>query len=218
MLGVPSRVRHDSLNLDHVGVKVPMFSFSRIVGADPMLGVEMTSTGEVGCFGQELHDALLHGLRAVGFRVPTRGVLLSLGPVADKYWFAEEAKVIAQELRLPVFATPGTAEILGAIGVACQAVEKQAGLSPNAIELIERGEVDLVINIPREYDAAGRPDGFAIRRAAVEAGVPLMTDLQLARAVIEALRVRQGESPPIHSWQEYLGRSGLPGALRRRTH
>jgi carbamoyl-phosphate synthase large subunit len=218
MLGVPSRVRNDSLNLDHVGVKVPMFSFSRIVGADPMLGVEMTSTGEVGCFGEELHDALLHGLRAVGFRVPTRGVLLSLGPVADKYWFAEEAKVIAQELRLPVFATPGTAEILGALGIACQAVEKQAGPGPNAIDLIERAAVDLVINIPREYDAAGRPDGFAIRRAAVEAGVPLITDLQLARAVIEALRVRQGKSPPIHSWQEYLGRSGLPGVLRRRAH
>jgi carbamoyl-phosphate synthase large subunit len=213
MLGFAGPVRNDSLNLDYVAVKVPMFSFSRIVGADPMLGVEMTSTGEGGCFGDDLHEALLHALLATGFRFPKRGVLLSLGPVADKYWFAGEARVIAEELVLPIYATRGTAEMLHEIGIACETVEKHADESPNAIQLIERGVVDLVINIPREYDAAGRPDGVAIRRAAVDSGTPLITDLQLARAVIEALRVKKPRDLQMLAWEDYVSRepSGLLG-------
>jgi carbamoyl-phosphate synthase large subunit len=206
MLGAAGPTKNDSLNLDHVGVKVPMFSFSRLVGADPMLGVEMTSTGEVGCFGSDLHEALLHGLLATGFRFPVRGVLLSLGPIADKYWFAEEARVIAEELRLPIYATQGTAEMLGEIGVACTAVAKQQGEQLSAVDVIDRGEVDLVINVPREYDAFGRPDGVLIRRAAVDAGLPLITDLQLARAVIEALRRRTLNDLQVVAWQDYVSR------------
>ena len=206
MLGVGGPVKNESLNLDHVGVKVPMFSFSRLVGADPMLGVEMMSTGEVGCFGEDLHEALLHGLIATGFRFPKRGVLLSLGPVEEKYWFADEAKVIAEELRLPIYATHGTAEMLGGIGIACTVVEKRAGEGVNAISLIDQGEVDLVINVPREYDSLGRPDGILIRRAAVDAGIPLITDLQLARAVVEALRRRKPDDLQIRAWEDYVSR------------
>ena len=213
MLGAAGPVKNDSLNLDHVGVKVPMFSFSRLVGADPMLGVEMMSTGEVGCFGDDLHEALLHGLLATGFRFPTRGVLLSLGPVADKYWFADEARVIAEELRLPIYATRGTAEMLREIGIDCTAVEKQAGEQLNAIDLIDRGDVDLVINVPREYDAFGRPDGVLIRRAAVDAGVPLITDLQLARAVIEALRRRKPGDLQVLAWEDYVSREAFAAGL-----
>jgi carbamoyl-phosphate synthase large subunit len=204
MLGFAGAVSNDSLNLDHVGVKAPMFSFSRLVGADPMLGVEMMSTGEVGCFGRDLQEALLHALLATGFRFPRRGVLLSLGRVADKYWFAEEAKAIAEEVRLPVYATRGTAEMLIEIGISCTAVEKHPSEKPNAIELIERGDVDLVINIPREYDALGRPDGVLIRRAAVDAGIPLITDLQLARAVIEALRRKKADDLPVLAWDDFV--------------
>src|SRR6185503_9455635 len=94
MLGVQTPVQNRGLDLDYVAVKAPMFSFSRLTGADPMLGVEMASTGEVGCFGDDIHEALLHALLATGFRFPKKGVLLSLGPVADKYQFADEAKVI----------------------------------------------------------------------------------------------------------------------------
>ena len=206
MLGAGGPVMSDSLNLDHVGVKVPMFSFSRLVGADPMLGVEMMSTGEVGCFGDDLHEALLHGLLATGFRFPTRGVLLSLGPIAGKYWFSDEARVIAEELRLPIYATQGTARMLREIGIDCTAVEKQAGKQVNAIDLIDQGIVDLVINVPREYDAFGRPDGVLIRRAAVDAGVPLITDLNLARAVVEALRRRKPSDLQVLAWQDYVRR------------
>lgn len=125
MLGVRGPVKNDRLGLDYVGVKVPMFSFSRLVGADPMLGVEMMAQGEVGCFGDDLHEAFLHGLLATGFRFPSRGILLSLGPVADKYWFADEARVIVEELKLAICATPGTAEMLFEINVPCTTLEKR---------------------------------------------------------------------------------------------
>ncbi|HKA39611.1 MAG TPA: carbamoyl-phosphate synthase (glutamine-hydrolyzing) large subunit, partial [Burkholderiales bacterium] len=194
MLGAPQAYSSNSLDLDFVGVKVPMFSFSRLVGADPMLGVEMMSTGEVGCLGTDLNEALIHGLLATGFRVPRKGVLLSLGPVADKYWFADEVRVISQELQLPIFATEGTAEMLAEIGVPCTPVSKRSGNGLSGLDVIEDGSVDLVINIPREYDEHGRPDGYLIRRRAVDTGTPLIADLQLARAIIEALRWRKPES------------------------
>jgi carbamoyl-phosphate synthase large subunit len=188
MLGVEGPMKVNSLELDYVGVKVPMFSFSRLVGADPLLGVEMASTGEVGCLGSDFNEALLLGLLSTGFRPPRSGVLLSLGPKTEKFTFADEAHVIAEELRLPIFATAGTAEMLREIGVECAVVEKGPGEGLSAIRLIETGQVDLVINIPREYDSAGRPDGYLIRRAAIDFNVPLFTDLQLSRALVEALR------------------------------
>ena len=211
MLGVKRATSNDSLGLDFVGVKVPMFSFSRIVGADPMLGVEMTSTGEVGCLGADLAEALLHGMLATGFRIPRTGVLLSLGPIAEKYAFVDEAKLIAEELKLPIFATRGTAERLLEVGIPCTAVEKEsvAG-STSAIDLIDQQAVDLVINIPREYDEQGRPDGYFIRRRAVDAGIPLITDLKLAGAVVEALRSRSFEDLDVVAWGEFLNRQAIP--------
>ena len=206
MLGVSKPVSNNSLDLDYVGVKVPMFSFSRLVGADPMLGVEMASTGEAGCLGNDVHEALLHGLIATGFRFPEKGVLLSLGPLADKYWFTDEARVIADELKLPIYATEGTAEMLVNLGINCQAVEKKSGQGLSGLDVIQDGKVDLVINIPREYDSLGRPDGFLIRRQAVDAGVPLITDLQLARAVVEALRQKAPNALPVLAWNDYLAR------------
>jgi carbamoyl-phosphate synthase large subunit len=204
MLGVTQKfVNSSSLELDYVGVKMPMFSFSRLVGADPMLGVEMASTGEVGCLGGDLNEALLHGLLAAGGGVPQRGVLLSLGPVEDKYWFADEARIIAEELELPIYATHGTAEMLWEIGIPCTGVAKKPGNGLNALDIIDDGRVDLVINVPRDYDEYGRPDGYLIRRSAVDASVPLITDLQLARAIIEALRWRHTHILDVVAWNDY---------------
>jgi carbamoyl-phosphate synthase large subunit len=202
MLGRSGGSAANTLDLDYVGVKVPMFSFARLHGADPMLGVEMASTGEVGCIGSDVHEALLHGLLATGFRVPRSGVLLSLGPWEDKFWFADEARVIANELRLQVFATEGTAKMLREIGVTCTVVGKGDG-EGSAGELIGQGRVDLVINVPRDYDALGRPDGYVIRRRAIDAGVPLITDRQLARAVVEALRRRRPDTLELVPWDEW---------------
>jgi carbamoyl-phosphate synthase large subunit len=210
MLGVVQPVDSHSLDLDYVGVKAPMFSFSRLVGADPLLGVEMMSTGEVGCLGGDLHEALLHGLRATGICRPRKGVLLSLGPVAEKYWFADEARVIAEELGLPIYATTGTAAMLAELGIGCTPVAKREGDEHSAMDLIDQGKVDFVINVSREYDAQGRPDGYQIRRRAIDAGVPLVTDLQLARAVVEALQsMKPGDLRAI-AWNDYLMRPSGP--------
>ncbi len=212
MLGVQDEVRNRAFDLDYVAAKVPQFSFSRLVGADPMLGVEMASTGEVGCFGDDAHEALLHALLSAGFRFPEKGVLLSLGPIEDKFSFVDEARVVAEELSLPIYATEGTAKMLHEVGIECTAIAKKPA-DGGAIAAIDEGLVDLVINVPREYDELGRPDGYFIRRRAVDAGIPLITDLQLARALVEALRWnRSPKDLGILAWDEYLLRR--PMALR----
>jgi len=213
MLGVSGPVTNRSLDLDYVACKAPQFSFSRLTGADPLLGVEMASTGEVGCFGDDAHQALLHALLATGFRFPKKGVLLSLGPITEKYSFVDEARVLSEVLGLPLFATEGTATVLQEMDIPVTALGKRPGEGLSAMDVIQAGNVDLVINVPREYDELGRPDGYFIRRRAVDAGVPLVTDIHLARALVEALRRNKTEKElPVLAWDEYLGRR--PMSLR----
>jgi carbamoyl-phosphate synthase large subunit len=212
MLGVRDDVRNRALGLDYVAAKVPQFSFAPLVGADPMLGVEMASTGEVGCFGDDANEALLHALLTTGFRFPKKGVLLSLGPITDKYRFVEEARALAEDLNLALFATEGTGRMLDEVGISCTTIPKKPD-DGGAIKAIDDRLVDLVINVPVEYDELGRPDGYYIRRRAVEAGIPLITDLQLARALVEALRRKKNpEELQLLAWDEYLARR--PMSLR----
>ena len=215
MLGCGVDATVNVLELNYVGVKVPMFSFARLHGADPLLGVEMASTGEVGCVAGDMYEALLLGLIATGFRVPCHGVLLSLGPKVEKFAFGDEVLVIRDELKLPIFATAGTASMLNDMGVACQVVGKTEAGGDSAIRAIEAGLVDLVVNIPVAYDRAGRPDGFRIRRAAIDHGVPLITDPQLARTVIETLRRTRGRAILPDPMEQYVrGATGLPTSAR----
>jgi carbamoyl-phosphate synthase large subunit len=160
----------------------------------------LASTGEVGCFGDDLHEALLHALLATGFKVPRKGVLLSLGPLTDKYWFADEARVLSEKMGLKLYATHGTAEALRTVGVECIELAKRPenGVM-TGMDAIEQGLVDLVINIPIEYDELGRPDGYHIRRRAVDAGIP-------SQAIIEALRHRKVKDLALLSWDEYAAR------------
>ncbi len=207
MLGVAAPIECDAVELDYVAVKAAQFSFSRLAGADPTLGVEMASTGEVGCLGDDLHEALLKALLATGFKVPQRGVLLSLGPVADKYRFEREVKALAAR-GLKIYATPGTADVLREQGIEVVTAFKDSDAQePSAVGLIGRGEIDLVINIPRSYDTEGRPDGYRIRRRAVDLGVPLLTNLQLARAAVEALLKYRVEDLKALPWDAYLARN-----------
>ena len=207
MLGVATPVSCDPLDLDYVAVKAAQFSFSRLAGADPTLGVEMASTGEVGCLGDDLPEALLKALLSTGFRIPKRGVLLSLGPVADKYRFEREARILlARGLKL--YATPGTADVLRGQGVDVTLAWKDSDeRSPTAVELLNRGDIDLVINIPRSYDQQGRPDGYRIRRRAVDLNVPLVTNFQLARAIVDALDPEHPVKLKSIDWASYLARN-----------
>ncbi|MEZ4390784.1 MAG: carbamoyl-phosphate synthase large subunit [Polyangiales bacterium] len=207
MMGVRSPVTNNSLDLDYVAVKAAQFSFSRLAGADPTLGVEMASTGEVGCIGDDLHEALLKALIATGFRIPRKGVLLSLGPVADKHRFEREARMLQQK-GLALFATPGTADVLREKGIECEVGYKEAdGQAPLAVDLLRSGRIDLVINIPRSYDRQGLPDGYRIRRLAVDLGIPLLTNLQLARLAVEAFHRYDTRDLKALDWATYLARN-----------
>ncbi len=207
MLGVATPTSVEALDLDYVAVKAAQFSFSRLAGADPTLGVEMASTGEVGCLGDDLSEALLKALIATGFKVPKRGVLLSLGPVADKYRFEREAQWLT-EMGLTIYATPGTADVLKEQGIACQVAFKDSDeKAPSAVSLLNSGHIDLVINIPRSYDNQGLPDGYRIRRRAVDMNVPLLTNLQLARAAVEAMHKYKVSDLKTLDWGSYLARN-----------
>ena len=139
-------------------------------------------------------------------------MLLSLGRISEKYTFIDEARAIVQELGLPIYATPGTAEALHQVGIECTSLSKDEG-EGSAVKVIDEGLVDLVINVPREYDEMGRPDGYLIRRRAVDAEIPLVTDLMLARALVEAMRFRNSPAAlRINAWDEYMARQ--PMALR----
>ena len=176
-------------------------------GADPMLGVEMLSTGEVGCFGDDLHEALLHGAARHRLPLARRGVCCSrLGPSPTSTGSPTRRGSSPRSCSLPIYATQGTAEMLREIGIACTAVEKQPAIS-SARRPDRSGRVDLVINVPREYDAFGRPDGVLHPpRGGRRWAFPLITDLQLARAVIEALRRRKPGDLQVLAWEDYVSR------------
>lgn len=205
MLGLPSSPCKDPLDLDFVGVKVPQFSFRRIEGADPTLRVEMRSTGEVGCFGRTADEALVKAMLSVGFRYPRRGVLLSLGPIRDKYQFTSEARLVL-ERGLTLYATSGTADVLMKEGIACTRVSKGTDTrdGPSALDLMRSGAIDLVVNVAREYDPHGLPDGALIRRLAVDLEIPLVTDLMSARAIVRALLEWPRERLEPLPWRAYL--------------
>lgn len=217
MLGAKPGMQHrPHFDLEHVGVKVPQFSFSRLGGADPMLGVEMASTGEVGCVSDSFPEALLHGMFATGFRRPEKGVLLSLGPQRCKEGFLDTARTMVERLGLTIYATKGTSDELRkhdieTIEVARVGSESrplgegfERGGLPSALDLIDQGKVDLVVNVPVAFDPEGRPDGYLVRRRAVDRGVPLLTDPRLALHVVEALASHPKGTLRAVAWNDFL--------------
>ncbi len=177
------------LEILRVGVKAAQFSFSRLKGADPALGVEMSSTGEVGCFGDTIEEAFLKSLIATGFRVPKEGskIFVTLGKLRDKVAFRPIAGEFIK-LGFKLVATERTAELFNEHGIECEKVEKlSSGKHPNVAELISSGEVGLVINTPNKFSHEELTDGYAIRRAAIDANVPLVINLQLAKLLAQTL-------------------------------
>lgn len=214
-LGVPVERNGTSIaSVDYVGVKAPHFSFTRLQGADPTVGVEMSSTGEVGCLGDDFDEAFLKALISVGFKFPVKNVLLSTGPLFDKVAFIESARLL-QELGIGFYATKGTAEFLEGYGIKSTVVHwPMEQESPNVREIIEQRKVDLVINIPKNFQEAELTNDYFIRRKAVDFGIPLLTNIQLANRFAEAHSRKTSGDLKIKELQAYtsdIALSGNPG-------
>lgn len=194
-----------AFDLDYVGVKASQFSFSRLQGADPVLGVDMSSTGEVGCLGEMSSEAVLKSLLAVGHRIPQRGVMLSSGTAKQKAALLESAaRLAARGYRL--YATEGTHRFLADNGIESTLVHKpdeNPSLTPRALDVLHDHSVDLVINIPRDLSSAELTNGYKIRRAAIDLNIPLLTNARLASAFINAFTTLSPASVDIKAWDEY---------------
>jgi carbamoyl-phosphate synthase large subunit len=196
-----------AMDLDYVGVKAPQFSFTRLEGADPVLGVEMASTGEVGCLGDDFEEAFLKALLSVGFRLPVKSVLLSSGPIEQKAAFLESARTL-RELGVRLYATEGTAAFLNGQGVEATRMHwPSEDASPNTLELLNERRVDLVINIPKSSAEEELANDYRIRRRAADLGIPLITDIQLAQRFVEAIARKRLPELQIKSWQDYGARA-----------
>ncbi len=190
-------------DLEYVGVKAPQFSFTRLDGADPTLGVEMASTGEVGCLGSDFEEAFLKALLSVGYRLPVTSILLSTGPVEDKAAFLESARTL-EHLGIALYATRGTAEFLAGNGINAMVLRwpREEG-SPNVVEYLSAGKIDLVINIPKNYQEEELSNDYLIRRKAVDLAIPLFTNIQLAQRFVESLSRKRIDDLACKSWSAY---------------
>ena len=205
MLGLDvERPAKNAFDLDYVGIKASQFSFSRLQGADPVLGVDMMSTGEVGCIGSDTNDAILKSMLSVGLRVPRKGVLLSTGGPRQKAAMLESARTL-RDYGLPIYATPGTARFLNDNGVPATEVywPDQPTAHPQALDLLRDHHVDLVVNIPKNLTSAELGNGHAIRRAAIDLNISLLTNARLAATFIRAFTELPMEKVEIISWNEY---------------
>jgi carbamoyl-phosphate synthase large subunit len=204
MLGVPAEKPHKSVfDLDYVGVKAPQFSFSRLAKADPVLGVDMSSTGEVGCIGEGFYEAILKAMFSVGYRIPKKSILLSTGPAKSKAEMIMAARAL-REKGYKLYATRGTQLFLEQADIEAEvAYWPDEEKSPNTIELIRTREVDLVVNIPKDLSATELNNDYTIRRSAVDFNVPLLTNSRVASAFILAFCRLKDSDIAIKSWDEY---------------
>lgn len=201
---MPERPAKSFMELDYVGVKAPQFSFIRLQGADPVVGVEMHSTGEVGCIGDDFDEALLKAMLSVGYRLPIRSVLLSSGPFENKAEFVSSARLL-QDTGIRIYATQGTAEFMRPYGIKPHVLHwPLEGKDPNVLDYLAERKIDLVINIPKNYQEEELKNDYIIRRKAVDYNIALITDLQLARRFIEAFVRVPIEKLSIKAHADYL--------------
>jgi len=192
-----------SFDLDYVGVKAPQFSFMRLKGSDPVLGVEMASTGEVACLGDDFNEAFLKSLISTGFKMPNKTILLSTGPIDSKAEFLESTKIL-NDMGYIFYATAGTADFIKSnnipVGTLYWPLEEK---EPNTLTYIADGKIDLVINIPKNIEKEELDNDYLIRRKAIDFDIPLITNLQLAKRFVEAIQRTKISDLKIKSWDEY---------------
>ena len=204
MLGMEVQKPDKSLfDLDYVGIKASQFSFNRLQNADPVLGVDMASTGEVGCLGQDTSCALLKAMLSVGYRIPQKGILLSTGAPKQKVDMLEAARMLQQQ-GFTLYATGGTSAFLEENGVKSVRVywPSEEG-TPQALDLLHRKEIDMVVNIPKNLSSSELDNGYKIRRSTIDLNIPLITNARLASAFIGAFCSMKVEDLAIQSWNEY---------------
>ena len=205
MLGLPAEKPNKSaFDLDYVGVKAPQFSFSRLQKADPVLGVEMASTGEVGCIGEDYYEAILKAMLSVGYKIPARSVLLSTGDTRSKIEMLKPAQLLMQK-GFTIYATKGTAKFLEDHGIKATVLgwPDQREQQPNTLDYIKEDKIDLVVNIPKNLSKDELNNDYTIRRSAIDFNIPLITNARLANAFITAFCRLEKKDIQIKSWNEY---------------
>ena len=205
MLGLPVEKPNKNLfELDYVGIKASQFSFNRLQKADPVLGVDMASTGEVGCIGSDTSCAILKAMLSVGYRIPKKNILLSTGTPKQKVEMLSAARLLQQKGYM-LFATGGTSKFLTENGVENTQVywPSETNQQPQALDMLHKKEIDMVVNIPKNLTAGELSNGYKIRRAAIDLNVPLITNARLASAFINAFCTMTLDDLAIKSWAEY---------------
>ena len=205
MMGIPVEKPHkNAFDLDYVGIKASQFSFSRLQGADPVLGVDMSSTGEVGCIGDDTNEAILKSMLSVGYRIPEKAVLLSTGTPKQKADLLDTAHLLHKH-GYSLYATGGTHRFLNDNGIPAIRVywPSESDMQPQALSLLHDKQIDLVINIPKNLSSTELSNGYKIRRAAIDLNVPLITNARLASAFISAFTSMPVDEIEIKPWEEY---------------
>jgi carbamoyl-phosphate synthase large subunit len=204
MLGLKVEKPDKSLfDLEYIGVKAPQFSFSRLAQADPVLGVDMSSTGEVGCIGEDYYEAILKSMLSVGYHIPKKNILLSTGPPRSKVELLNSAQLL-KDRGYNLYATRGTAKYLENHNIAATVLHwPDSQKKPNTLEYIKEHKIDLVINIPKDLTQDELSNDYHIRRAAVDHNIPLITNARLASAFITAFCRYSMDDITIKSWDEY---------------
>lgn len=204
MLGVKvDKPGKSAFDLDYVGIKASQFSFSRLQGADPVLGVDMSSTGEVGCIGDDTAEAILKAMLSVGYSIPRKGVLISSGTARQKVDLLEPARLLHRK-GYAIYATEGTMHFLNENGIPAVCVYMpDDNRRPQILDLLHRKEIDLVVNIPKNLTPKELSNGYKIRRASIDLNIPLITNTRLASAFIKAFCELSLDDIKIKSWDEY---------------
>ena len=206
MLNAPyEKPDKSEFDIDWIGIKASQFSFARLHNADPVLGVDMSSTGEVGCLGDDFDEALLNALIAVGFTIPKKTVMFSSGPAKSKVDLLEASKLLAKK-GYEIYATSGTAKFLNEHDVPAKEVywpDESPEAEENVMKMISEHKFDLIVNIPKNQTKRELTNGYRIRRAAIDHNIPLITNSRLASAFINAFSTMNVDDIQIKSWQEY---------------